>query len=463
MAEINTKHKVPPSNIEAEKSILCCFLIDPIVVNEICDMMSEDFFVIDRHKSIFTAIRELHAEGSVVDLIVVNDQLAKNKQSEIEMFDYLVKLTDFIPSSANYKSYYTVLYRDYLLRRIINTCGEGIEGAFKTDDPLLLVNQITQKLYEINSIDKRGSFEHISKGVDVMINRLNASTTDKTGLRGVPTGFPLLDNVTSGLQKGDLIILAARPSVGKTSFALNIAANLLQNKNESDRKRVCAIFSIEMPAEQLAQRMVSSLEDIDMYSLSNASIVQVTSDQEKLWNAARQLKRSRIYVDDSSTQTPGSIFAKCQKVRTTQGQLDLVIVDYLQLMSLDISAKSRSSGNKVQEVAEISRTLKVMARDLSCPVVVLSQMSRGIEMREASDKQPKLSDLRDSGAIEQDADIVMFLSRVKEEEKSYGEYDVTLSIAKHRNGQLKDILYRWFGKFVRFQEHEMTKDGTTPS
>ncbi|MDR0696582.1 MAG: replicative DNA helicase [Christensenellaceae bacterium] len=447
-----TKHREPPSSVEAEKSILCSFLIDPSVVNDVCDMMTEDYFTIERHKGIFNAIQQVHSEGVNVDLVTVNDQLVMTKKAEIDIFDYLYYLTNFIPSSANYKAYYNSLHRNYLLRRIIDACNDGIQKAYASEEPLLLINKITQKLYEINSVDRRGSLEHISKAVDVLINRLNVATANKSALRGVPTGFPILDNVTSGLQKGDLIILAARPSVGKTSFALNIAGNLLTSQNDFDKKRVCALFSIEMPAEQLAQRMISSMQNLDMYMLTNSSVV--ASDQNRLWGATLQLKRSRIYVDDSSVQTPGAIFAKCQKLRNVQGQLDLVIIDYLQLMSGDSNAKSRNSGNKVQEVAEISRTLKVMARDLECPVIVLSQMSRGIEMREASDKLPKLSDLRDSGAIEQDADIVMFLTRVKEEEKSMGEYDVTLSIAKHRNGQLKDIIYRWFGRFVRFQEHE---------
>ncbi|MDR2266589.1 MAG: replicative DNA helicase [Christensenellaceae bacterium] len=446
----NSTLKTPPHDVDAEKSILCCILTDNNVSNALVDTMTAEYFVIDRHMHIYNAIAELRRSHNAIDIITVGDQLRRTNHWEVDMDEYLLALVDFMPSAANYASYYEILHKKFLLRRYILVCQEGIEESYSSNTPLELINKTTQRLYEITSESRTGSLEHIKKAVNQCIERINNLHADKLMFRGLPTGFPQLDAVTNGLQKGDLIILAARPSVGKTSFALNIAGNLVTSKSEIDRKRVVAIFSIEMPSIQLAQRMISSIEKLDMYTLTSGAYNN--DEAKKIWAASFSLNNSEIYVDDSSTQTPGGIFSKSQKLRSTLGQLDLVIIDYLQLMNVDKEKRGRGDFNKVQEVAEISRMLKIMAKDLACPVIVLSQMSRSIETRDAADKQPKLSDLRDSGAIEQDADIVMFLSRNKESDKSLGEYEVTLSIAKHRNGELKDIKYKWKGKFVRFDE-----------
>ncbi|MDR0697533.1 MAG: replicative DNA helicase [Christensenellaceae bacterium] len=443
MSIVSKKNVPVPYSLELEKSLLCCFLIDPSIVEIICEKLIPDHFFVERHKTIFKAIQELYNNGKPVDLVTVNDQLEMTKKAEVDIFDYLYYLTNFIPSSANYVYYYNQIHSCYLLRQFINACEEGIRGAHNKEDISILINNFNQEISKIEDFNKTSTSHHLSYHVDNIINELNTQKPDKSNV--LLTEFENLDNAINGFRKGDLIVLAARPSVGKTSFALQIAYNILLKKDTSSNAKVGAFFSIEMNGQILSKRIISANYDVPMKDLINSAVQ--SCDQAKLWGATLQLKRSRFYVDDSETQTPASIKFKCQQIKRERGQIDLIIIDYLQLLQTNVN--SQYKGNKVLEVAEITRQLKMLAKAFDCPVLLLSQLSRNIETRDLKDKEPKLSDLRDSGAIEQDADMVLFLSR-NENKKSKG--NIILSIAKNRNGPLANVKFNWIGEYVKFVE-----------
>ncbi|MFA5450262.1 MAG: replicative DNA helicase, partial [Clostridia bacterium] len=439
------KIKSFPNNFEAEKSLLCCILIDGEAAGEILSVTSEDILYNERHQRIFNAAAALFNSRQAVDIISVNDKLEKEKKTDINMLSYLNELTAYLPSAANFRQYIKILERDMIHRRIITACNNIIEMAYTSENERATLEEAIKNMMAISSGIERGELLPISQASQDLMERVNMMCQDKSSFKGVPTYFPVFDRVTNGLQKGDLIILAARPSVGKTSFALNIVSNMVA---KSRKDIVVAIFSLEMPSMHLAQRILSANTDIQMRAISKGELNP--GQMTQLWSAHGELAESKVFVDDTALQTPGSIITKCNKLKAKQNnQLDLVIIDYLQLMEADTNKRQ---SNKNQEVADITRRMKLLARDLDCPVIVLSQMSRGIESRD--DKIPKLSDLRESGAIEQDADIVMFLSREDEADKGKPSYNIILDIAKHRNGALAEIRYNWESENVRFSESD---------
>jgi replicative DNA helicase len=440
--------KIYPNNFEAEKSVLCCIMIDGQAASDILSF-SENCFYNERNRRVFLAAKSLHTTGRPVDMVTLYDELENTKKSDIDMLDYLSEVNAYLPSAANFKEYISILVRDMLMRALITACNEIIEEAYFADDAAKILNYAAHKINEIDQgfQRERGNLEHIHKAADEFFEKLNALSVNKASSRGLLTYFNKFDRITNGLQKGDLIILAARPSVGKTSFALNIVANQIEN-DKSDK--VIAIFSLEMPAVQLAQRIFSMLSDASMKNLSSATLAD--SQLRSVWDIKSKMANFKIYVDDGSYQTPTDINTKLNKLRVKEGRIDLVIIDYLQLMDSDRAKNRRNDASKATEVGEISKALKIMAREMNCPVIALSQMSRGIESRD--DKMPKLSDLRESGAIEQDADIVMFLSLENEEQRARPEYNVILDIVKHRNGEKGELRYDWHGTHVKFLEAE---------
>lgn len=437
------KAKIYPNNFEAEKSLLCCMLIDGDAAVDILPQIEEDSFYNERHKRIYRAAHSLYLKNVPIDIITVNDQLEKDKNTDLSMMSYLGELSSYLPSAANFLEYVKILNRDLVLRKLITACNGVIEQAYYSEDETATLAAAEKAIFDIGAGRQQGSLEHVSKASNDLIARIDMMCRDKGSFRGLMTHFPIFDKLTNGLQNGDLIILAARPSVGKTSFALNIVANLVANK---DNSKVVAIFSLEMPAVQLAQRLISTAGGITMDSLSRGSLTG--QELDNLWPMHAGLSQSKIYIDETAMQTPNNILNRCRRLAIKEKRIDLVIVDYLQLMASDDSRKRSDSKNS--EVSDISRLMKLLAREMNCPVIVLSQMSRGIENRDS--KIPKLSDLRESGAIEQDADIVMFLSREDENEKSKPEYNVILDVMKHRNGSLGEIRYVWQGENVRFTE-----------
>lgn len=431
-----------PKNHEAEQQVLCCILIDNNVAMDSLPQLNESHFCTPKNKIIFNVMKELHSKGEIIDMVTINDVLKKT-QAGNDYYPYLYETKNILPSAANYRRYLKILKRDEILRQLIDCSYKIIEDAYKSLDAKESLNKAEALIYSISKDVNKNDLEHISEPMTKLMERIDIMAKNKGALRGLMTSYPLLDRKTNGLQKGDLIILAARPSVGKTSYALNIVANIARNTKQ---KKSIAIFSLEMPAIHLAQRISCNLSDVSMNDIGTGDIK--SAGNENLWKTYKLLSGSSIYIDDSSLISPGEILSKCRRLASRVGGLDLIVVDYLQLMQGD----NIRSNSRLEDISNISRMLKITAKELGCPLIALSQMSRGIEGR--TDKNPKLSDLRESGSIEQDADIVMFLSRENEDTKVATQLPIILELAKHRNGELGKIRYIWEGPYIRFRESE---------
>lgn len=435
--------KIYPNNFEAEQSLLCCIMIDGQVASEVVSLLKTEDFYNKKHKQIFEGMQKLHNQSVSIDIITLNDIMLKQENTGEEITSYLAEIATLQPSAANFRQYLQILKRDTVLRYLINSCNSIIEKAYNSTDAEEVMKYAEKLIYNIAKEQAKHDLVHISEATTQLMSKIDQMIKNKGALRGLMTGFPIFDRKTNGLQKGDLIILAARPSVGKTSYALNIAANIANNPTDPPKK--VAIFSLEMPAVHLAQRIVCNLSNVSMNDVSSGTLKN--DDDMRLWKISSELSNSMIYIDDSSIVTPNDILSKARRLSSNVKGLDLIIVDYLQLMNND---KNRNDNSRQESISDISRMMKIIAKEIDCPMIVLSQMSRGIESR--TDKSPKLSDLRESGAIEQDADIVMFLSREDEQLKNAKEYSVILDIAKHRNGELARIRYNWEGPYIRFTE-----------
>ena len=434
--------KVFPNSYEAEQCVLCCLLIDGNIAGEYLTKIAPEAFYNKLNRKIFDTMLEVDKAQLSVDVITVNDFL--EKKGEPDSLTYLTEIASLLPSGANCQQYVKIITRDMILREVITRCNAIIEDAYNSTDEEVTLRNAEKQIFDISNKLTSSALVHISSPAANLIDRMDAMAKDKNAFRGVLTGFPRLDKLTNGLQKGDLIILAARPSVGKTAFALNIVANIAKRTGE---KRVIAIYSLEMPATQIAQRMLSNMASVNMNELNTGELIG--SSHKNLWEMTKILSDSRIFINDSSVITPKDILNQCRKLCCSgKGftSLDLVVIDYLGLMD---NGDKRREQNRQQDVSDMSRMMKIAAKELNCPVLLLSQMSRGIESRQ--DKTPVLSDLRESGAIEQDADIVMFLSREIENDK---ESPILLNVAKHRNGELDQIRFDWAGAYMRFTESE---------
>ena len=434
--------RVFPNSYEAEQSVLCCLLIDGNAASEFLTKLSPEAFYNKLNRKVFEAMQEVDKAQMSVDVITVNDYL--EKKGEPDILTYLTELASILPSGANCSQYIKIINRDMILRDVITRCNAIIEDAYNSTDEEATLRNAEKQIFDISNKLSTSALVHISEPAASLIDKMDAMAKDKNAFRGVMTGFPRFDKLTNGLQKGDLVILAARPSVGKTAFALNIIANIAKRKGE---KRVIAMYSLEMPAMQIAQRLLSNMAGVNMKELSTGELTG--SSHKDLWEMTKVLSDSRIFVNDSSVVTPKDILNQCRKLCVSgKGftSLDLVVIDYLGLMN---NGDSKRDQNRQQDVSDMSRMMKIAAKELNCPILLLSQMSRSIESR--TDKTPVLSDLRESGAIEQDADIVMFLSREVEGDK---ESPIILNVAKHRNGELDSIRFDWAGAYMRFTESE---------
>ena len=437
-----------PNNFDAEQYLLCCFLIDGQAFNDYSKSITEEHFYAPKHKVIYRAMLSLQKQGVVINVITVNDIISKENAADIDTLEYLTELAEITPGAVNVGDYVRILDRDMMMRKLIEIGKAITEDAYTSLDANASVTRAEQLIYGLsNKTTTKGQLEHISVASQRFLARLELLASNPGALRGLETGYPRLDRVTNGLQPNSLIILAARPSVGKTAFVLNIIANIIRAKSE----KVIAMFSLEMPSEQLVQRILATNTDIGMHEYTTGQISE--GDINELWAAHMELGRSKVFLESVSMHTPGNIASRCRQLKAGEGggRLDLVIIDYLQLMAND-KDKERRSSTRQTDVSDISRMLKIMSMELECPVIALSQMSRGIEGRD--DKEPRLSDLRESGAIEQDADMVMFLSREDEADKTMDRTNIILDIAKNRNGELKKIRYVFEGAHVRFTESD---------
>ena len=431
--------RVMPHSIEAEQSVIGAMLMDKEAIMAASEIISGEDFYQKQYGILFNNMVELFNEGKAVDLITLQNRLRENGvPEEVSNMGFVRELLSSTMTSANVKYYAEIVYEKSVLRKLIKTNEQIANDCYVGADKLENILEDTEKkIFDIVQRRNTGEFVPINKIVQNSIMRVSAASKLKGNVTGIPTGFIDLDYRTSGMQKSDLVLVAARPSMGKTAFVLNMAQYMAFECNKT-----VAIFSLEMSSEQLVNRLLAMEARVDAQKLRNGSLEDI--DWESLLESAGTVARSHLIIDDRASSL-AEIRSKCRKFKL-EHNLDIVIIDYLQLMS---SGSSRSSDSRQQEISDISRGLKRMARELDVPVVALSQLSRAVEQR--PDHRPMLSDLRESGAIEQDADVVMFLYRdeyYNKESELKGTAEVI--IAKQRNGPIGTVTLAWLPQFTKF-------------
>ncbi|MDE5721835.1 MAG: replicative DNA helicase [Clostridia bacterium] len=446
---MSDKNNVMPNNLDAEQALLGCMLIDNEILAEILEQLDKNDFYQESHQYILSAMKMVFAERKPIDIVTLCDRLESDKNLEkAGGISYVTELAQITPSAANYKYYLDIVKRDSVNRSLIRAARDIIEFSKSGGDTVSSVQFAEEKIYAVSRTNDTSTMKDIreSSGIDAVLDKFEKLAKDKDAFRGVMTGFNRLDKLTNGLQKSDLIVIAARPGMGKTSLSMNIVENAAIGSGA-----VCAVFSLEMPEVQIIQRLMCSLANVSMSDALSGKLS--ANDWKKLVKASEKLRHSKIHIDDSSRVTPAEILSKCRRIKSkNNGQLDLVMIDYIQLMS---SGKRSGEENRTQEVAAITRELKIMAKELDVPVIALSQLRR-IQAGE-----PQLSDLRESGAIEQDADIVMFINRpdVNATDEDMAKKHIVkgmadLIVAKHRNGGLDRIKLRFKGELTKFVNPE---------
>ena len=432
--------RVMPNSIEAEQSVVGAMLMDKDAITAASEMISGSDFYQSAYGIIFDSMVELFNEGKPVDLITLQERLReKDVPPEIASLEFVRDLVTAVPTSANVKYYAQIVADKAMMRRLIKLNEEIENVCYAGKEPLEAVLEKTEKsVFELLQRRNTGEYVPIRQVVLNALERIEKASKNKGTVTGIPTGFIDLDYKLSGLQPSDLILVAARPSMGKTAFVLNIAQYVAFKKNRS-----VAIFSLEMSKEQLVNRLFSLESQVDAQALRTGNMKD--SDWEKLIEGAGIIGQSKLIIDDTPGISVSELRSKCRKYKL-ENDLDLIIIDYLQLMTGSVG---RSSESRQQEISEISRSLKGLARELNVPVIALSQLSRAVESR--PDKRPMLSDLRESGAIEQDADVVMFIYRDEYYNKD-SEYkkQAEIIIAKQRNGPVGTVHLAWLGEYTKF-------------
>ncbi len=426
------QEKVMPHNLEAEQSVLGSMFLSKYAVQKAVESLTSDLFYSDRNAKIFDAISTLTEKGKPVDLTTVATELEDRKLlKQIGDIEYITEIINSVPTAANIDEYIKIVEEKAILRRLIEEATSiASDGYNTTEDFNDVLDNAEKKILNVVKTRKGSEFRSIQEVLNKTQSDLEKLAQTKNEITGLQTGFYDLDKVTSGLHPNELIIIAARPAMGKTAFALNLATNIAMYNNKP-----VALFNMEMGAEQLAMRMLSSQGQIDGYKIRNGRLEN--NDWKRVNEAISRLSDTKIYIDDTPGMTISEIRAKCRRLASSESGLGIVIIDYLQL----ISGSAKYAGNRQQEVSEISRSLKTLAMELDIPIVALAQLSRTVEGRE--DKRPLLSDLRESGSIEQDADIVAFLYRDDYYTKQVSIDENTSKsefiIAKHRNGPTTTI------------------------
>ncbi len=433
-----------PHNVEAEQAVLGSILIDMELQYEIMSKLKEGDFYPESHKLIFAAMFQIISRNQPIDLVTLADTLEKNGTLErAGGIDYLTDLTRTTPSAANYPYYLGIVKRDGTLRKLIRAAENIITDSRESDNREKSVAFAEKSVYDISEELDTSSLTNINVELSGILDKFQNIQTDKDYVQGLKTGFTELDNLTNGLHAGNLIILAARPSVGKTTFAMNIVENVAMRE-----KAVCAVFALEMTKEELAQRMMCSVANVSNQDAMKGKLRD--EDWQNLWKANKILADTSIFVDDTSMTTCPEILSKCRRLKSRTGRLDLIVVDHIQLMNA-----VKQSDSRQQEVTEISRSLKMIAKELNVPVLALSQLSRLVTSRKG--QKPVLSDLRESGAIEQDADIVMFIHRpdlaAEEKELEQGKVKKNVAeiiLAKNRAGACDSFELQFKGEKSKF-------------
>ena len=448
------EERVPPQNIEAEQSVLGAMLIDKEAIAKATEILSAEDFYREAHRVIFSAMLEIYNKNESVDMITVTDILRRdNKLEDVGGIAYITSLANVVLTAANVKYHAEIVAEKSVLRQLVKVSTEIAAMGYEANDEVgVLLDTAESRILEISNRKKRADFTPISAVLMDSVQNIEKLLNNKGGLTGIPTGFNDLDKLTSGLHPSDFIILAARPSMGKTALALNIVQNvaLRAHKRVGGDPRSVAFFSLEMSKEQLVNRMLCAEANIDSQRLRIGEMKE--DDWTHLWDACDVMSKAKIYIDDTAGITVMDMRSRARRLKAEHG-LDLIVVDYLQLMQG--SGKRNTSGDRQQEVSEISRSLKALARELDVPVLALSQLSRGVEARQV--KRPMLSDLRESGSLEQDADIVAFLYREDYYNPETENKHTELIIAKHRNGPVDTVnlfFHKQFTKFVGFTKRE---------
>lgn len=441
--------KMPPQNIEAERSVLGALMLDKDAIIKVANLIRIGDFYKDDHNIIYEAMVELYEKREPIDVLSLSNRLEeKGKLDQVGGSSYLAALVSSVPSSSNIAHYAKVVQKKSTLRKLIMAASEITELGYKEEEDVeKILDTAEQKLFSVSQKYIKQDFIPIKSILEDAFNRIDELHKGDHKLRGVPTGYPDLDAVLAGFQKSDLVILAARPSIGKTTLALDFARQIATKE-----KVAVGIFSLEMSADQLIDRMLAAESGVDLWRLRTGRLKtgQGDDDFQRIGEAMGVLSEAPIYIDDAGSNGVMAMRTMARRLQNETGNLGLIIIDYLQLMQSDRSKKSSYSDNRVQEIGEITRSLKALAKELNVPIIAISQLSRAVESRDG--QKPRLSDLRESGSIEQDADVVLLIyreSRVKETEENRNTADII--IAKHRNGPIGTIKLFFRGERASFE------------
>ncbi len=440
------QERIPPHSADAERSVLGAVMLNKDALFDVLEILTPDDFYSDINKEIFDAARELNRRSEPVDILTVSEELKTRKKLEmVGGRSFVASLAADVPSTANAQSYARIIKEKAVLRKLITVSSDIVDKSYnsKTEASKVL-DFAEQGIFDIAKLTQKKDYTQLKDVFWTIMDEIDEMSRNQGGLRGLTTGFKDLDAKTSGLQRSDLIIVAARPSMGKTAFVLNVA-----QQSAIKAKANVLIFSLEMSREQLGQRLLSIESNVELSKIKSGDLSR--DDWESLNIGIDRLANTNIYIDDTPGISILEMKNKCRRLKAEKG-LDLIIVDYLQLMTSD----GRSEGRQ-QEVSTLSRQLKQLAREMDCPTIVLSQLSRAVEQRQ--DHRPQLSDLRESGAIEQDADVVMFLYRDEYYNPESTEKPNTceIIIAKQRNGPTGSVDLTWLGKYTKFADRSPMK------
>ncbi|MGB7266931.1 MAG: replicative DNA helicase [Terracidiphilus sp.] len=447
-----------PANVDAEKTILGAILLDNAAHAEAAEILKADDFSLDSHRRIFLRMSELMDFGRAVDIVTLSNELARYKEIEaVGGVAYLASLTEGLPRRPVIEDYIRIVKDKSMLRRLMGICSAAIaKAADQSQDAIGVLDETESQLLQVSEAGLTQGLQSLDVIVRDSFGSIDNLYKQSREVTGLATGFYTFDSMTSGLQKGELIIIAARPSMGKTALAINIAQNAAVHHHA-----IVAVFSLEMNKESLLRRMLASQARVDQRRLQTGFLDG--DDQEKLHSALGQLVESHVFIDDSASTTLAEMRAKARRLKQNAGGLDLIVVDYLQLMSATVPGAARKGyENRTQEVSAISRGLKAMAKELHVPVIALSQLSRNSERR-GDDKRPMLSDLRESGSIEQDADVVAFIHREsyynRDEEMTESDRAKSeIILAKQRNGPTGTVHLNFISKYTCFDNPETTHE-----
>lgn len=456
--EKNLSYTAMPNSVEAEQNVLCCIMRNAEMQLEILAQLNSDDFYQPNHAVIFEAMKEISrgyhkvGENNIADTVnfttVVDNLRRSGNLAKVGDIDYILRLNDALPGTANFDEYVSIVKRASTMRKLIDICGLVTRKAYSTASAEEAISFAEEAIFNLSQRGTNGGLINLAEEASQALIRISNRYANPDSFRGVETGFRQFDRLTNGLHGGELIVLAARPGVGKSALAMNIVENVAKHN------KTVAVFSLEMSNEQIMERMLSSMSTVPLQFIKNGQLPHGQSDLNKLSDAHNIIcSQMNVYGNDFASVKPSEITSQCRRLKAQKG-LDLVVIDYIQLMNSDISGNRNAT--RENEVANITRALKLMAKELNVPVLALSQLKRDADIRnvkgEKGASEPVLSDLRESGAIEQDADIVLFIH--KNPNGAGGTTEYSLIVAKHRNGETATIPLYWFGKTVRFVDDD---------